>query len=124
MRKSSTELLDSSWTRAASGLITGQYTKLPYGRFDFAYDYAGRLRSATNTGGQPGYGQSFTYDAAGSIRSKTGIGSYVYPSAGFGVSGGATSWRVPARCLRASPANPLARAAPGPRARRGRRRHR
>ena len=58
------------------------HTKLPYSRFDYVYDYAGRLRSLTNFGSQPSYSQSFTYDVAGSMRSKTGIGAYVYPSAG------------------------------------------
>jgi RHS repeat-associated protein len=64
--------------RAGSGRVTRQRTNRPEGRFDYAYDYAGRLLAATNWGGALGYDQTFTYDAAGSMRSNSALGTYDY----------------------------------------------
>lgn len=84
VKKNSDVRLDLQLTSAASGLITKQSTSLTYGRFTYAYDYAGRVLTSTNFGDRPEYSQAFTYDAAGSIRSKkNGQGAtpiaYVYP---------------------------------------------
>ncbi|PZQ45426.1 MAG: hypothetical protein DI556_22725, partial [Rhodovulum sulfidophilum] len=79
--KGSDVRLNTRLTRSASGLITQSNTLNAFGRFNYVYDYAGRVRSSTNFGGKPDYTQAFTYDAAGSMRSKTGIGAYAYPAA-------------------------------------------
>ncbi|HHJ19944.1 MAG TPA: hypothetical protein ENJ84_09030 [Gammaproteobacteria bacterium] len=75
----SLNLLDrTEYTRSASGRVYRQNTTRPEGKFDYAYDYAGRLLSATNWGGVVGYDQTFTYDAAGSMRSNSALGTYDY----------------------------------------------
>ena len=74
-----TAILDTKLTRSASGLITKQETLNSFGRFDYAYDYAGRVLSAKNFGSRPEMDQTFRYNVAGSIRSKTGVGAYAYP---------------------------------------------
>ena len=51
------------------------------GNFTYAYDYAGRLLSATN-GSVAGYTQSFTYDGAGRMRSNSLVGTYAYGNSG------------------------------------------
>ncbi|PZQ46885.1 MAG: hypothetical protein DI556_19175 [Rhodovulum sulfidophilum] len=79
VKKGSDVRLNTQLTRSASGLITREYTANPFGRFDYAYDYAARLLSSTNFGDKPAYDQVFTYDMAGSIRSKIGLGTYAYP---------------------------------------------
>lgn len=85
VKKNSEIRLDLQLTSAASGLITKQSTSLTYGRFNYTYDYAGRVLTSTNFGDRPEYSQAFTYDMAGSIRSKkNGQGAtpiaYVYPA--------------------------------------------
>jgi len=50
----------------------------PGGAFAFAYDYAGRLLSATNSRGVAAMDQSFSYDPAGRMRTNSQVGTYAY----------------------------------------------
>ncbi|RLJ60744.1 RHS repeat-associated protein [Litoreibacter meonggei] len=73
-------LLDVSWIRNPSGQISRQQDDEIGAQYDYVYDYAGRLLSATNYSGQSGFDKTLTYDSAGSIRTKSGVGTYKYPS--------------------------------------------
>ena len=76
--------LNTQLARSASGLVTQTYTSSSFGRFDYTFDYAGRVLSSTNFGNQSGFDQAFTYNTAGSIASKkngTTTLSYAYPAA-------------------------------------------
>ena len=70
------------YTRTATGRISRADTEYSYGDVDYAYDYAGRLLSATNFSGQPGYTQTFGYDKAGRMRSNSRVGTYNYANTG------------------------------------------
>ena len=67
-------------TRSASGRITRQNSEDARADFDYSYDYAGRLLSAANFSGQPGYSQSFDYDRADRMVVNSRVGSYTYGS--------------------------------------------
>ncbi|MGJ8628516.1 MAG: RHS repeat-associated core domain-containing protein [Sulfitobacter sp.] len=72
---------DIDWTeylRTKTGRIHDQKTNLGHGRSRYTFDYAGRLNTVTNYGGQSSYNQNFTYDKAGSMRSNSQLGTYAY----------------------------------------------
>jgi len=74
--------LDSTlYTRTATGRVSRQNSHRAEADFDYAYDYAGRLLTATNFSSQPLWDQTFTYDAAGSMRSNSHLGTYSYGAA-------------------------------------------
>ncbi len=77
-----TPLLDTIYTRSATGRITRADTEAPEGDLDYAYDYAGRLLSAANFSGLPDFSQSFAYDAAGRMRQNSRVGAYSYTPGG------------------------------------------
>ena len=60
VKKGADVRLNTQLTRAASGLITREYTANPFGRFDDVYDHAARVRSSTNFGDKPDHDQAFT----------------------------------------------------------------
>ena len=84
VEKGASLLLNTRLQRSASGLVTQSYPIRTHGRFNYTYDYDGRVLTSTNFGGQSGLDQVFTYNAAGSIASKkTGTAAaltYVYPA--------------------------------------------
>jgi RHS repeat-associated protein len=68
------------YTRNAIGQVIQQWTPWWSHRFNYSYDYAGRLLSVTNYQ-EPGQNdQTFTYNRAGSMTSNSLIGTYTYPS--------------------------------------------
>lgn len=83
------QLFKASYTRSVSGRILAQDTRFVAGgaqdeaaSYSYAYDYAGRLLSATNSYGLTQYDQSFTYDGAGRMRSNSQVGAYAYGNTG------------------------------------------
>lgn len=75
---SATAFLSTIYTRSATGRVASMVTETASGSFDYAYDYAGRLRTATSRTGVAGYTQSFTYNRAGSMTSNSRTGTYAY----------------------------------------------
>ena len=83
-------LFRNLYTRTATGRVASVDTSfvvssITYdkeGALSYAYDYAGRLRSATNTMGITGWTQSFTYDRAGRMRNNSLVGAYAYGNTG------------------------------------------
>ncbi|NOX40007.1 MAG: hypothetical protein GXP05_05695 [Alphaproteobacteria bacterium] len=71
----------SVYTRSATGRVALVRTQVNAGKYDYSYDYAGRLLAATNTF-SASYSQSFTYDNAGNMRSNSDLGTYAYPNPG------------------------------------------
>ncbi|HBQ36685.1 MAG TPA: hypothetical protein DD729_07600, partial [Rhodobacteraceae bacterium] len=69
---------DTRYNRTSTGRIHTVRTEYSEGRYDYTYDYAGRLLTATNIGGQPAYNQTFTNDRAGRMRSNSHVGQYYY----------------------------------------------
>lgn len=70
----------SDYTRHANGQVDWVDTEKAEGNYSYAYDYSGRLLSATNNSGQPLFDQAFTYNAAGSMASNSHVGDYTYLS--------------------------------------------
>jgi RHS repeat-associated protein len=83
----SSDLLDATfqpvadrneYVRTATGRVQRYQSRSEDTRFDYTYDYAGRLLSATNYL-TPGLNdQSWSYDVAGSMASNSRVGAYIY----------------------------------------------
>lgn len=72
------KVLDTIYTRSASGRVASQYNEYASGQLAYSYDYAGRLLTASNSAGLQEYSQSFQYDSAGRMRYNSRVGTYVY----------------------------------------------
>ena len=72
------QLTNRTYTRAISGRIMNTHSgTTSQARYDYSYDYAGRLLSAVNTA-NTNLSTTYTYDAAGSLTYKSDVGHYQY----------------------------------------------
>lgn len=75
----SSTLFEESYTRSTKGLITDVASNRAKGDWQYGYDTADRLTSATNLNSSD-YTQTFQYDAADNITNNSSVGSYTYPA--------------------------------------------
>ena len=75
----STTLLQESYTRSDKGLITNVASNRAKGDWQYGYDTADRLVSATNLN-DTSYTQTFQYNAGDNVTYNSAVGSYTYAS--------------------------------------------
>ncbi|MCX5493374.1 RHS repeat protein [Kaistia dalseonensis] len=84
-KKGATVLQSISYTRDATGRITGMTTSPAGENWSYSYDEIDRLIQATNTGDTTS-SRSFSYDMAGNMLTNSAVGTLSYPSQGYGVA--------------------------------------
>lgn len=75
----SSTLFEESYIRSTKGLITDVASNRANGDWQYGYDTADRLTSATNLNSSD-YTQTFQYDAADNMTNNSSVGSYTYPA--------------------------------------------
>ncbi|MEM9633745.1 MAG: HNH/ENDO VII family nuclease [Pseudomonadota bacterium] len=78
-KSGSTTLFEESYNRNAKGLISEVTSNRPNGDWQYGYDTANRLTSATNLNNAD-YTQTFRYDAADNVTHNSTVGDYIYPA--------------------------------------------